>query len=96
MVGTRGPSAAPRSPELPAAPSAGLGCPGMLNKLQAPSLREDPIPGLDSRAGTAGRWGAGRAGLCGQARPRAVLTCPGRWVGSVSVQRPIPTVVIFQ
>lgn len=63
MVGTRGPSAAPRSPELPAAPSAGLGCPGMLNKLQAPSLREDPIPGLDSRAGTAGTPRAAFAGV---------------------------------
>lgn len=48
-----------RSPELPAALPArcsecsGLGQPGMLNKLQAPSLREDPIPALDSPSGTA-------------------------------------------
>lgn len=83
-----------RSPELPAAPparcseSAGLGQPAMLNKLQAPSLREDPIPGLDSLAGTAGTPAPPLQGPgCGELGPMAPCsphTGPGATWRSVS------------
>lgn len=70
---------------------AGLGQPGMLNKLQAPSLREDPIPALDSPAGTAGLpraafAGAGMRGARtrGAPLPLSPHTGPGMTQRSVS------------